>query len=59
MLTAFHVWSFRNRIGLMTLPAFSLAPLPLEALVEPLESMSVDYYWIELYKLFDLREHFS
>ena len=25
-----------------------LAPLPLEALVEPLDSISVDYYWIEL-----------
>lgn len=48
MPTAFHVWNFRNRIGSMTLPAFLLAPLPLEALVEPLDSISVDYYWIEL-----------
>lgn len=37
--------NFRNRIGSMTLPAFLLAPLSLEALVEPLDSISVDYYW--------------
>lgn len=44
----------------MTLPAFLLAPLSLEALVEPLDSIiSVDYYWMELYKLFYLREHLS
>jgi len=51
----FHVWNFRNRIGSMTLPAFLLAPLSLEALVEPLDSISVDYSWMELDKLFDLR----
>lgn len=52
--------NFRNRIGSMTLPAFLLAPLSLEALVEPLDSIiSVDYYWMELYKLFYLREHLS
>lgn len=46
--TAFYVWNFRNRIGSMTLPAFLLAPLSLEALVEPLDSISVDDSWIEL-----------